>query len=64
VGDVPVVGDFDGDGKADITIFRESDDASFHTLRSSDGGGTRTAWLGGTTVVGDYDRDGKADVAN
>ncbi|MDX6281343.1 MAG: hypothetical protein QOH03_2414, partial [Kribbellaceae bacterium] len=63
VGDTEVVGDFDGDGKADITIFRPSDSLSFHTLRSSDGRGTRTTWIGRDPVVADYDGDRKTDVA-
>jgi hypothetical protein len=56
---VSATGDFDGDGKADITVFRPSTGTWY--VR----GNTTYVW-GGTgdiPVVGDYDGDGKADVA-
>ena len=37
LGDVPVLGDYDGDGKADIAVYR---DGYWYILRSSDGGVT------------------------
>lgn len=56
--------DYDGDGKADATVWRSAD-MSFRTKRSSDGAfqtisfGQASAQL----VPGDYDGDGKADYA-
>jgi hypothetical protein len=59
-------GDFDGDGKADLTIFRPAS-ASWYTLGSSSGYATYTSRTWGTStdtpVAGDYDGDGKADNA-
>jgi hypothetical protein len=54
--------DFDGDGKADIGIYR---DGTWSIIRSSDGGVTNFNWGGAswTPVVADYDGDGKADIA-
>jgi hypothetical protein len=57
-------GDFDGDGGADITVFRPSNGV-WYTLRS----GTSTLSTvqfgirGDVPVPGDYDDDGKTDVA-
>jgi hypothetical protein len=55
--------DFDGDGKADIGVYR---DGAWYILRSSDGGMTVVGWggaAGDEVVPADYDGDGKTDVA-
>ncbi|MBX3283413.1 MAG: VCBS repeat-containing protein [Acidobacteria bacterium] len=63
-----VDGDFDGDGKSDITIWRPDapETAAFYILQSSDST-LRIDTFGQTgddpTVVDDYTGDGKADVA-
>lgn len=56
--------DFDGDGKADVSVFRPSS-ATWHILQSVDGS-LRSQMFGLATdnlVPGDYDGDNKADVA-
>ncbi len=55
--------DFDGDGKADISVFRPSN-GFWYVLKSS-GGFSSTQWGLGTDelVPGDYDGDGKTDLA-
>ena len=57
------VGDFDGDGKTDIAIFRPSD-GNWWVDRSTDGLFVQN-WGASTDIAvpGDYDGDGKADVA-
>jgi putative transposon-encoded protein len=60
---VTLPGDFDGDGKADITVFRPSTGTWF-TTRST--GGTAGVQWGNSSdvpVPGDYDGDGRIDVA-
>lgn len=67
-GDTATPVDFDGDGKADIAIWRPgpSGGAGFYILQSSNAT-LRTELFGQTgddaTVVGDYDGDAKADPA-
>jgi hypothetical protein len=65
LGDTPVVGDFDGDGKADPGIWRASQGVWIIPQSSSN----YTSYLfcqwgqsGDTPIVGDFDGDGKADI--
>ncbi|MBS1797973.1 MAG: VCBS repeat-containing protein [Acidobacteria bacterium] len=56
--------DYDGDGKADVSVFRASEN-KWYILRSSDFGITQTVFAvaGDVPVPADYDGDGKTDVA-
>jgi hypothetical protein len=64
--DIPVSGDFDGDGQTDIAVFRP-DDGSWHILTSSSGFSSHFNYQFGvstdTPVPGDYDADGRTDIA-
>src|SRR5438309_704935 len=57
-------GDFDGDGKADITVFRPST-GTWYTRYSATPTFAALAWggAGDIPVPGDYDGDGNTDVA-
>jgi hypothetical protein len=63
-GDVPLRGDFDGDGKTDATVFRPSD-ATWYILQSSNSQHRYEQWgLGSDKFVpADYDGDAKTDLA-
>ncbi len=62
-GDKPVVGDFDGDGKHDIALYRRSDH-NWYILKTGFGFFVQT-WgeAGDIPVPADYDGDGKTDLA-
>ena len=57
-------GDYDGDGKADITVFRPSTGV-WHMVPSGSSAPTAFAWGNGADrpVSGDFDGDGKTDIA-
>ena len=57
-------GDFDGDGKVDIAVFRPSE-GKWYIRNSTTAGLVSYQWgqSGDAPVAGDYDGDGKADVA-
>ncbi len=57
-------GDFDGDRKADIALFRPSN-GTWYVLNSSNGSirTTQFGMKGDRPVPGDYDGDGKTDIA-
>jgi (2Fe-2S) ferredoxin len=55
--------DFDGDGKSDITVYR---DGVWYVIRSSNGAPTATGYGGlpqDIPIPADYDGDGKTDFA-
>ena len=61
-GDRIVPGDYDGDGRIDVAVFREG---NWYLLRSSDGSFFATTFgqSGDIPVAADYDGDGKTDLA-
>jgi hypothetical protein len=63
-GDKPAVGDFDGDGKTDISIYRSSNN-TWWRLNSSNAATISVTFgsSGDIPTVADYDGDGESDVA-
>lgn len=68
-GDIPAVGDFDGNGKADVTVFRASIGLWASVLsNASNAPGTVQRFttfgqLGDIPQAADYDGDGRTDIA-
>jgi CSLREA domain-containing protein len=62
--DVPVVGDYDGDGRSDVAVFRRGA-GTWLIKRSRDGHYLTKQWGLGTDVpvAHDYDGDGQTDMA-
>ncbi|MGA2448982.1 MAG: FG-GAP-like repeat-containing protein [Polyangiaceae bacterium] len=64
-GDIPVAGDFDGDGATDIAVFKPT---GYWFIRNSSGGTGRQTKVkygnpGDIPVAGDFDGDGMSDIA-
>jgi FG-GAP-like repeat len=64
LGDQPVPGDYDGDGRDDLAVFRPSAGSWFLRLSGS-GQGQQVNWgaaFGDVPVPADYDGDGRTDI--
>jgi hypothetical protein len=59
---ISTLGDYDGDGHADLTVYR-STTGQWFTAPSATNGSTSAAWGGGHPVPADYDGDGRTDMA-
>ncbi|MCY1018735.1 FG-GAP repeat domain-containing protein [Pyxidicoccus sp. MSG2] len=69
-GDLPVIGDYDGDGLSDFGVYTPrwpaNDGGGYYTLRRSSNGTSYSVAIGepdDVPVTGDYDGDGLTDVA-
>ncbi|QSQ21938.1 VCBS repeat-containing protein [Pyxidicoccus parkwayensis] len=69
-GDLPVIGDYDGDGASDFALYTPrwpaNDGGGYYTLRYSSNGLSHVVSIGepdDVPVSGDYDGDGRTDVA-
>ncbi len=68
--DMPFPGDYDGDGKADLAVFRQ-DDSTWHLYLSSKPEGNKSTYVvpdwskydDNMPEPGDYNGDGKTDIA-
>jgi hypothetical protein len=61
--DKPLVGDFDGDGSDDLSVYRASEGMWYQQLSTAGYKGTKWGVETDTPVPADYDGDGRSDLA-